>query len=246
MLDRLNARHFALERINDDEGESRLALKDLQDTQLSPLYVDFTSGALLHRLKHGLSKNQPLAKALGLRSLAPEQAPFVIDATAGLGTDSLVMAALGCRVRGIERSDVIYELLFDGKNRLDEKAEATDDQQLTALAQRFSFEHGDAKDILSGLSEHERPDAIYMDPMYPDEGRSKSALPKKTMQMFRRLLDGDDDAEELWTLAMTKARKRVVVKRPLKAPALGDLKPTHAFVGKTARLDLYLVKQTEI
>ena len=240
MLDRLHAKHFALETIVDDEGESRLALKDLQDTQLSPLFVDFTSGALLHRLKHGLSKNQPLAKALGLKSLTPEHAPFVIDATAGLGTDTLVMAALGCRVRAIERSDVIYELLFDGKNRLDEKVQASEDEALILLSQRFSFEHGDSKEIIGSLSEIDRPDVIYLDPMYPDEGRSKSALPKKPMQMFRRLLDGDDDAEVLWTLAMQKAKKRVVVKRPLKAPALGTSKPTHSFEGKTARLDLYL------
>lgn len=245
MLDRLHERHFALETIVDDEGESRLALKDLQDTQLSPLFVDFTSGALLHRLKHGLSKNQPLAKALGLKSLAPEHGPFVIDATAGLGTDTLVMAALGCRVRAIERSDVIYELLFDGKNRLDEKAQASEDDALILLSQRFSFEHGDSKEIIRTL-ELDPPDVIYLDPMYPDEGRSKSALPKKPMQMFRRLLDGDDDAEELWSLAMLKAKKRVVVKRPLKAPALGTVKPTHSFEGKTARLDLYLSLNQEI
>lgn len=235
----LSARGFALERI-EHEVESRLSLRDLEDKQMLPLAVDFTSGALLHRLKHGLSKNQPLGKALGIKSLDPERAPFVFDATAGFGTDALVMAALGCRVRAVERSDAIFELLLDGKTRLDEKALRDEDEYLTELTRRFSFEHGDAKDILSSMQELDRPDVIYLDPMYPDDGRHKSALPKKTMQMFRRLLDGDDDADELWAIAMQTARSRVIVKRPLKALPLGDKKPAHSFEGKTARLDLHL------
>lgn len=245
---RLRAKGFALERIAGERDaetgavEMHLALRDLEDENLSPLAVDFTSGALLHRLKHGLSKNQPLGKALGLKSLDPAAAPFVIDATAGLGTDTLVMAALGCRVRAIERSDAIFELLSDGKDRLDKKA--LDEDDLLPLARRFSFELGDATQILSALEEHERPEVVYLDPMYPNEGKHKSALPKKTMQMFRRLLDGDEDADQLWRAAMKAARKRVVVKRPLKAPFIGGdgaQKPAHTFEGKTARLDLYLI-----
>ncbi len=239
---RLHERGFALERVGGGEegGETRLALRDLEDNQMSPLAVDFTSGTLLHRLKHGLSKNQPISKALGLKSLDPSIAPFVLDATAGFGTDALVMAALGCRVRAIERNEVIFELLEDGKTRLDEKAQSDDDESLIALAMRFSFELGDAKAILLNIGEHERPDVVYLDPMYPDDGKPKSALPKKTMQMFRRLLDGDDDADELWEIAMRTARKRVVVKRPLKAEFIAGQKPAHAFEGKTARYDLYL------
>ncbi len=79
---------------------------------------------------------------------------------------------------------------------------------------------------------------IYLDPMYPEDEKA-TALPKKTMQMFRRLLDGDTDAESLWTVAMKTARTRVVVKRPVKAPSLGG-RPAHSFEGKTARYDLYL------
>lgn len=236
MSDSLAARGFALERI-----EGVLSLRDLNDPTLQPLSVDFSSPQLLHRLKTS-GKNQPLAKAIGLANLRADEArPFVIDCTAGLGTDALVMAALGCRVRSLERSETIFQLLEDGLARL--KAVDTD------LASRLSFENAEASKILVALQAtspnmnmnvNVKPDVIYLDPMYPEEGRSKSALPKKTMQIFRRLLEGDHDADELWTQAMKAAKKRVVVKRPMHAPSLGDRKPTHSFEGKTARFDLYL------
>lgn len=243
--ERLLARGFSLASITED-GETKLALKDLEDEAVMPLTVDFTSPALVHRLKHGLSKNQPLGRALGLKSMDPELAPFVFDATAGLGTDALIIAALGCRVRSLERSDVIFALLKDGKQRL--LAKACEDDELKKIADRMSFEHGDARAILAAIAngsapaiDHTKPDVVYLDPMYPDDGRANSALPKKTMQMFRRLLDGDEDASELWEAAMSAALKRVVVKRPMKAPPLGSQKPSHSFEGKTARFDLYLV-----
>jgi 16S rRNA (guanine1516-N2)-methyltransferase len=236
----LEDRGFSLESIN-----GVLSLRDLQDESLQPLSVDFSSPQLLHRLRTS-GKNQPLAKAIGLK----DAAPYVIDATAGLGTDALVLASLGCRVRSIERNETIFALLQDGHERL--KAAEPE------LAAQLTFEHGDSREILKSIAKVAalegaslaltpvaavsdlRPDVVYLDPMYPDEGKTKSALPKKTMQMFRRLLDGDLDADQLWTAAMAVALKRVVVKRPLSAPPLGR-KPNHSFEGKTARFDLYLI-----
>ena len=211
-----------------------LALVDLENPKASPLSVDFTSGAILHRLRHGLSKGQPLPKALGLKSLNPDKAPYVIDATAGLGVDAFFVAALGCRVRAIERSPVVAELLADGYARL----RASEIGELAPIAARLGFEQGSSALLLSSLSEDERPDVVYVDPMYPSEGHS-SALPKKGMQFFRRLIGDDLDAGEIFEAAMKSARERVVVKRPLGAPHLGP-KPTHVFEGKTARYDMYL------
>lgn len=237
----LAERGFALESVVNDDGETQLVLKDISDTSMTPLAVDFSSKALLHRLRYGLSRTQTLGKALGLKSVNPETAPYVIDATAGLGTDSLIMTALGCRVRAFERSEIIFQLLEDGVKRL----RLAQDPQLSAISSRLTFERADARTSLLSLRDEERPDVILLDPMYPEEGRSKSALPKKTMQMFRRLLDGDEDSEELWTAAMQAAKTRVIVKRPLKAPALGkSVKPTHVFEGKTHRFDMYLIPKT--
>lgn len=236
---------FRLEHERDEEsGESRLVLCDLEHADLQPLVVDFLSGQMNHRRRHGLSKGQPLPKALGLKSLNPDKAPFVFDATAGLGVDAFMIASLGCRVRSVERSPVIFALLDDGYRRLREQAERLseegEDMGLLAIVRRLRFESGHAREVLASLREDERPDVVYLDPMYPEEGRSKSALPKKGMQIFRRLLAEDTDYMETFNEALLKARERVVVKRPLYAPPLRE-KPTHSFEGKTARYDMYFV-----
>lgn len=230
--------NFRLER--DESG--RLVVRDLSNPELSPLAVDFVSSRLTYRREHGLSKNQPLSRALGLRSLNPEKAPFVFDATAGLGVDAFMMACLGCRVRAVERASLVHDLLADGYARLDSEARRLNeegDAELLKIARRLSFECADAALVLEGLGEEEWPDVVYLDPMYPEEGRSKSALPKKAMQIFRRLLGEDDDAERVWEIALKRARDRVVVKRPIHAPPLGG-RPSHSFAGKTARYDMYL------
>jgi 16S rRNA (guanine1516-N2)-methyltransferase len=52
-----------------------------------------------------------LAKAMGLRA---GKTPKIVDATAGLGRDSFLLASLGAEVTMIERSDVMHGLLQEG------------------------------------------------------------------------------------------------------------------------------------
>jgi 16S rRNA (guanine1516-N2)-methyltransferase len=229
-LDDLARRGFALEEI-DVDGVKHLALRDLENPKLSPLSVDFLSSAMKQRFKTGTSKSEPLAKALGLKGF--DGVPRVIDATAGLGTDSFVMSAMGCEVRAIERSPAIHTLLEDGLARF--RAGVWGEPWIS-ISKRMSFERGDAVQVLASTE----ADLVYLDPMFPEETHSKSALPKRTMQIFRRLLDGDEDSTELFEAAMKAARSRVVVKRPLQAPPLAG-KPTNQIEGKTARFDVYVV-----
>jgi 16S rRNA (guanine1516-N2)-methyltransferase len=72
--------------------------------------------------------------------------------------------------------------------------------------------------------------------MYPERG--KAALAKKELQLLRELTGGDPDADEL--LLAANARRRVVVKRPLSAPALAGRAPSVALRGTQARFDIYL------
>lgn len=244
----LDAPGFRLERRVDDldPSDTRLVLLDSSDDKLLPLSVDFLSPRMIHRRAHGLGKGQPLPRALGLKSMTSNHVPYVVDATAGLGTDAFIMAALGCRVIAIERSKVIHALLEDGYRRLRRRAEflmyEEGEAGLLEIADRLRFLYGDAAECMRGLGEAERPDIVYMDPMYPEEGRSKSALPKKGMQMFRRLVGEDLDALGLFRAAESLAKRRVVVKRPLYASPLSE-RPTHSFEGKTARFDMYLVSK---
>ena len=267
----LLAAGFVLER-RALRHSTALMLVDQSRPEYDPLVVDFLSGPLLYRLKNGLSKTQPMGKALGLKSFRAGEGPSVLDATAGMGTDAFIMSAMGCRVRAIEQSPVIFRLLQDGHERLrlatlaetlpetlpetrDEAVRNSPNTQahlsinamkaMREIAGRLSFENAVSHEVLKNLAQgglESFPDVIYLDPMYPEEGRSKSALPKKEMQIFRRLLGQDLDTEELLELALSVARARVVVKRPLSAPALGG-RVTHSFEGKTARFDMYLAKR---
>jgi 16S rRNA (guanine1516-N2)-methyltransferase len=228
---------FKLER--DEQG--RLVLCDLQNIKQHPLVVDFASAGLNYRRTHGVGKNQTLGKALGLKA---HPSPTVIDATAGMGVDAFIMASLGCRVRAFERSEVVFSLLQDGYRRLLEH-EPTEckqnERELQAIAGRLSFECCDAVVVLSNLANEDRPDLIYLDPMFPEEGRAKTALPKKGMQTFRRLIGEENDTLELLKVALNCAKKRVVVKRPIHSPNLEiGRKPTHVFLGKSTRFDMYL------
>jgi 16S rRNA (guanine1516-N2)-methyltransferase len=111
---------------------------------------------------------------------------------------------------------------------------------LKTLTRRLTFEWADARVVLENLSEEERPDIVYLDPMYPHESRAESALPKKAMQIFRRLIGSDSDAKQVFEIARYRAHNRVVVKRPLHADPIA-VAPSHVFKGKTARYDMYIL-----
>ncbi len=157
----------------------------------------------------------------------------MVDATAGLGRDSFILAAAGFSVRAIERHPAIACLLWDGLDR----ARLSPDG--AAVADRIVLQWGVAHDILHDLSEQERPDVVYMDPMFPE--RTKQALVKKEMRLFRDLVGDDLDGESLLDVALQTARKRVVVKRPRKADAVAGRKPGYQLLGKSSRFDVYPV-----
>lgn len=170
-------------------------------------------------------KNTPLGQALGRKTQT------VVDATTGWGQDSLHIFRMGYRLRCIERSPVMFELLRDSFNRLAEldwvKSLSLELPELIA---------GNAIDILAGLEP--KPDCIYIDPMFPPK-RKKSALAKKSMTILHDLLGDDPDKQALFEAAMQAAAKKVVVKSPDYAESLGG-KPSQSFQGKLLRYDVYV------
>lgn len=209
---------------------NRLVLHSSEKNAPGDVYVDFIEGALAHRKKFGGGKNQLIAKAIGIKS---KEKPFVLDVTAGLGRDAFVLAALGCRVLMCERSPIIYRLLEDGLKRA-EKEDWFRQLDLKLI-------HADAADYLSIITDENRPDVIYIDPMFPE--KNKSALVKKEMRALREVVGDDVDAEKLLPLALSIAKKRAVVKRARLAPPLTDLKPSLIFEGKSSRFDVYFPVQ---
>lgn len=191
------------------------------------LVCDFTGGAMAHRLRFGGGRGQALARAVGLRS---GKTPAVVDATAGLGRDAFVLASLGVAVTLIERSAEVHRLLQEGLARARDAG-----GQFAEAAARMTLLHGDARDLLAGLA----PEVVLVDPMHPP--RRKSALVKEEMRLLRDLVGSDEDQTELMRAALAAARKRVVLKWPLRAePMPGIAPPSHQIVGKSTRYDVFM------
>jgi len=190
-------------------GADGLALRDAADARAAPTRVDFLEPSLQYRLRTS-GKRQGIAKAAGLDKLAAGQQLFVVDATAGLGRDALVLAYLGCRVLMLERSPLLHALLADGFAR----AQTGADAGFAAVMQRMMLWHGEAREWLASAArgEVERPDVVCLDPMFPPRG--KSAKVKKDMALLHRLLGSEDDLESLLAVALQAAKYRVVLKRP--------------------------------
>jgi 16S rRNA (guanine1516-N2)-methyltransferase len=194
-----------------------------------PVRVDFTAGALEYR------RQQP-GRELLLKAVAGKKnhRPALIDATGGLGRDSFLLAAAGCQVQIIEQEPVLVALLTDALQR------ALQHPQTTAIAARMRLRLGNAVVHLQEMSrQQQRIEVIYLDPMFPE--RRKSALVKKEAQILQLLANpsSPEADKELLTAAMTVGQ-RIVVKRPSKAPFLGELRPSYSLPGKTVRFDVYL------
>jgi 16S rRNA (guanine1516-N2)-methyltransferase len=156
--------------------------------------------------------------------------PRIVDATAGLGRDSFLLASLGAEVTLLERSPEVHALLADGIARASQAS-----PELSAIAARMTLRLGDARRLLPGLE----ADVVLVDPMHPPRGNT--ALVKKEMRLLRELVGTDPDALELMQAALAAARKRVVLKWPLRAPPLAGLRqPSHQIVGKTTRYDVFM------
>lgn len=194
-----------------------------------PITIQFEAGKYDHRRKFGGGTGQPLAKAIGIKK---GQTPSVIDATAGFARDAFVIATLGCPVRLLERNSVLSVLIEDALIHAAEHPEITD------IATRMQLINTDAITYLEQLDDNDLPDVIYMDPMYPS--RDKSALVKKEMQLLHQMIGPDTDSTDLLQIAQTRAKKRVVVKRPKGAEYVGRQKPSVSIESKNTRYDVYV------
>ena len=185
--------------------------------------VQFDSAAMQHRRKGG--HNEMLGRAVGLKA---DRKPLIWDATGGLGRDAFVLADLGCEVTLCERVPVLAWLL----DQAVQAAAVSGADQVREAAERMS--------VLAGDSKTRRAPAgtvIYLDPMFPE--RKKAAAVKKEAVMLQHLADQVDDGESLWQWAWDQPVERIVVKRPLRAPILGHIRPAHTLKGKSVRFDVF-------
>ncbi len=194
-------------------------------------FVDFVGGKMGYRNKNSSFKDQDIIKACGIKK---GMRPSIVDATAGLGRDGFVLASTGCKVTLLERNPIIAILLEDGIRRANENSTTTE------AAANIRMHCINSSSFINSIADGDRPDVIYLDPMYPH--RTKSSLVKKEMRVLREVVGDDYDSNTLLKAALDKALKRVVVKRPKGAEYLADKKPSMSFDGKSTRFDVYLIK----
>lgn len=197
---------------------------------------DFTK--MIPRVKASNIPKEFLVKAAKIKDA--DHPLTAIDATAGLGEDSLLLAAAGFQVTLFERNPVIAQLLADALER------AKENPELAPIVARMTLRNEDSIEALNALalsldrSEPDvvQPDVILLDPMFPE--RQKSALVKKKLQMIQKLEMPCDDEKALVRAAMMTRPKKLIIKRPPKGPWLAGLKPDYAQEGKAVRFDCFV------
>lgn len=220
---------------------------------------DFTK--LQKRLQYHNLTHELLVKATKVKG---REKLRVIDATAGMGEDSLLLAAAGCEVTLFEQDPVIAALLQDTMRRALEEAALHEIVMRMQLVEGDSIGHlrklgeaatgsdtqeDDAGHACSTLTESavmangsdialKRPDVIYLDPMFPE--RQKSGLVKKKFQLIHYLEAPAENEEALMQAAIAARPFKIVVKRPAKGPYLAGLKPSYSLDGKAIRYDCYV------
>ena len=191
------------------------------------LKCSFIEGPILHRLKYGKGRGQNLAKAVGMKFNKNRN---IIDATAGLGYDSFILASLGAKVTLIERSQKMHELLQNGINE-----GISFGGEIEKIINRMELLFGDSKDILPKLT----PEVIMIDTMYKE--RKKTALVKNNMRLVREIVGPDTDYIEVFEVALNCGKNRLVLKQPRYAEPIKDItKCSHQIIGKTIRYDIFM------
>lgn len=193
------------------------------------IHGDYTK--LVKRLKPQRVCEELLVKAVKIKDFKGRL--NVVDATAGLGEDSLILAAAGFRVMLIERDGTIFKLLEDTVKR------ARSCRELEETVSRMTLVEGDSKEILAKLSDS--PDVVFLDPMFPK--RDKSGLIKKKFQLIQSLEAPCDEEEALLNAAISAGPRKVVVKRPKNGPNLAGKKPSYSLMGNAIRYDVYTLNK---
>ena len=180
---------------------------------------------MLHRVTNGRLQHEMLAKAVK----TDQENLKAIDATAGMGEDSLLLAACGYQVTLYEQNPVIAILLKDALRRAKKNTVLKDIVSRMQLVEGDSIEH---------LNKRLDPvDVIYLDPMFP--GRQKSGLINKKLQLIQKLEPPCSKETALFDAAMAAQPCKIIVKRPLKSPYLDERVPSYSLKGKAIRYDCY-------
>lgn len=181
---------------------------------------------------------------------------IVIDATAGFGHDSLILASSGAQVIMLEQQPIMALLLLAEQQRMRLQPNW---QKLMARLHIIPIDalsyFMNAQEI--GQQQNTAIDVVYLDPMFPvdsyqDGKTGKGAKVGKQMQALHHLAEPPTarEAEQLLQQAQAfisqsqqNAQKsaRVIVKRPKLAPFFAEQPPTDSWHNEALRFDGYFL-----
>lgn len=208
------------------ERDGRWCLVSPQHPEFKPFYIDFTSGQYFNMYRKGVSKKDPLARAIGIK----KEPLKVLELTAGWLKDTWQMLVLGCQVTACEKNELVFQLV--NKALLQINVQEPWKEFLKSLRHC----HVDSEFF---VTENDLAlwDVIYIDPMFPDK---KKSLSRKEMQILQELIKDDKNkGESLVELTLAKRPKRLVVKRPLHGSELAE-GVSFQVKGKLSRFDVYI------
>jgi 16S rRNA (guanine1516-N2)-methyltransferase len=222
---------FFLE-LNQQSARLQAVLVGDKHSMDKPFYVDFSN--LKGRGSGGKKEN--LIRAFGKTPLS------IWDMTAGIGRDSFILASRGHEVMMFEENLHLHSLVTDGLGRLKKDADLLEVCSRLTLYPTIEDSTISAPLLLSKLQQ--KPDAIYLDPMYPQGIVGRKSAVKKDTQWLHRLASHSsiNKDQSLFDTAMNLAGRRVVVKRPVSAEPLNGIKPTSQIgLSGSQRFDIYVV-----
>ena len=203
--------------------EDSLYFNFKKERALTPLKIDIQKGALGWRLARPQHETH-LKKAIG----KTERPLRILDATAGLLGDSMIMLALGHSVTACEQSKILYTMLDNELNHL-----AETDSNLLNLKLINS-------NVCEANFNGKSFDVIYFDPMYPEDKASSAR--RSDLKKINSILEIEglaSDPESTFTYLRNIPSTKLIVKRPLKADAFkGSI--NYQITGKSVRFDIYL------
>lgn len=178
----------------------------------------------------------------------------VIDATAGFGHDSLILASTGAQVVMLEQQPLMALLLLAEQQRMSTVA------NWQKLMSRLHIVHTDALSYFANVNgapiseSHQAVDMVYLDPMFPEDSYQDSKTGKgakvgKHMQALHQLAHPPTlkEGQQLLESALAvvghneQPSGRVIVKRPQFAPPLAHQSPNECWHNEAVRFDGYFV-----
>jgi 16S rRNA (guanine1516-N2)-methyltransferase len=180
-------------------------LQALDHPEWRPLVLDYTRGRSAERLRKAWSSRELLKEALSFRR---GEELHVVDATAGLMSDALLMGAWGLKVVAFERNPA---LCFLGMQALETLRMEAQNFDVVLICDRFGSAASleEARRRLEG-----RIDRVYLDPLYPP--RPKDALNSKELRFVAEVSRGQeqDTLSQMIEAALQLEPSRLLVKRP--------------------------------